>query len=154
SRTAPGSRTLLLGSGPIDRTAAAGIICNMDTSAAAIENRLAFFRRRCAELGLALTPQRLAIYRMLAADPSHPSAEDVFRCGKPAVPSLSRGPVSRTLELSEEHGLISRVHAGSQQARFDANLEEHHHFVCIRCRRVQDYQDPRLQSLPIQDTAK
>src|SRR5262249_2635187 len=122
------------------------------TSASAIENRLAYFRRRCAELGLALTPQRLAIYRMLAGDASHPTAEDIFRCVKPAVPSLSLGTVYRTLELFEEHGLVSRVHPG-RPPRFDATPEEPPPSVSIRCRPVQDYQDPRLQSLPIQDTA-
>jgi len=125
----------------------------MDTTRAAIDARLAVFRRRCGELGLALTPQRLAIYQVLAGDDSHPGAEDIYRRIKPDLPSLSLGTVYRTLELFEEHGLVSRVHAFSDQARFDANLDTHHHLVCVRCRRVIDFQDARLEALPVEATA-
>ena len=125
----------------------------MDTSATAIDKRLSTFRERCAALGLALTPQRLAIYHALAGDDSHPSAEEIYREVKPELPSLSLGTVYRTLELLEENGLISRVLTLSPQARYDANQDEHHHFICLRCRRVLDSQDPRLQRLPIRDAA-
>lgn len=121
----------------------------MDTTRPAVESRLAAFRQRCADLGLALTPQRLAIYQVLARDDSHPAAEDVFRRVKPRVPSLSLGTVYRTLELFEAHGLVTRVHAAGDQARFDANLDPHHHLVCLRCRRVIDFEDPRLDRLPL-----
>lgn len=124
----------------------------MDTSPVAVTNRLAAFRQRCCELGLALTPQRLAIYQVLAGDASHPAAEDIYRRVKPSVPSLSLGTVYRTLELFEEHGLVARVHTLGDQARFDANLDVHHHLVCIRCRRVIDFEEPRLDSLPIQES--
>lgn len=121
----------------------------MDTSPTAIEMRLAAFRQRCGALGLALTPQRLAIYQVLASDASHPGAEDIYRRIKPGMPSLSLGTVYRTLELFEEHGLISRLHAFSDQTRFDANLDDHHHLVCVRCRRIIDFQDERLRELAV-----
>jgi Fur family peroxide stress response transcriptional regulator len=123
----------------------------MDTSPTAVASRLAAFRERCGQLGLALTPQRLAIYQVLASDDSHPGAEDIYRRIKPNLPSLSLGTVYRTLELFEAHGLVSRVHAFSDQARFDANLDAHHHLVCVRCRRVLDFEDPRLESLPVDE---
>lgn len=126
---------------------------SMDTSRAAIDCRVTAFRARCGELGLALTPQRLAIYQVLATDDSHPGAEDIYRRIKPDLPSLSLGTVYRTLELFEEHGLLSRVHAFSDQARFDANLDVHHHLVCVRCRRVIDFQDQRLETLPVETKA-
>jgi len=121
----------------------------MDTSAPAVDQRLAAFKERCGQLALALTPQRLSIYQVLASDAAHPSAEDIYRRIKPSLPSLSLGTVYRTLELFEEHGLISRVHAFSDQARFDANLDDHHHLVCMKCRRVLDFEDQRLATLPI-----
>src|SRR5262245_58799230 len=121
----------------------------MDTSPAAVENRLHTFRQRCAQLGLALTPQRLAIYEVLASTGEHPGAEDIYRRLKPAIPSLSRGTVYRTLTLFESHGLVSRVPVSDDQARFDANLDNHHHLVCVRCRRVTDFQDARLDELSL-----
>lgn len=113
----------------------------MDISLPAIENRLAAFRQHCQERGIALTPQRLAIYQVLAGDDSHPSAEEIFRRVKPNLLSLSLGTVYRTLELFEAHGLIARVQASGNQARFDANRDPHSHLVCVRCRRVLDLQD-------------
>jgi Fur family peroxide stress response transcriptional regulator len=121
----------------------------MDLSHEAVEHRLATFRQRCAERGLALTPQRLAIYQVLAADDSHPGAEDIYRRIKPNLPSLSLGTVYRTLELFEEHGLVSRVNAFGDQTRFDANLEAHHHLICVQCRKIFDYLDHKLDQLPV-----
>jgi len=121
----------------------------MDLSRDAIDGRLTAFRRRCGGLGLALTPQRLAIYQVLAADDSHPGAEDIYRRIKPDLPSLSLGTVYRTLELCEEHGLVSRVHAFGDQARFDANLDPHYHLVCVRCRSVSDRQDGPFEATPL-----
>ncbi len=120
----------------------------MDTSPPAVEQRLNAFRDRCALLGLSLTPQRLAIYQLLASTGEHPGAEDIYQSLKPSIPSLSRGTVYRTLALFESHGLVSRVHVGSDQARFDANLDDHHHLVCVRCQRVADFRHPRLDALP------
>ena len=125
----------------------------MDTSPPAVAKRLDAFRQRCAEAGLSLTPQRLAIYQVLASTDAHPSAEDVYRRVKPSVPSLSLGTVYRTLELFENHGLVSRLYAGGDEARFDANLEPHHHLVCVRCHRVIDFQDARLEELPLEGAA-
>ena len=125
----------------------------MDTSIPAVTGRLDAFRERCARLGLTLTPQRLAIYQFLAANDSHPTAEEIYRQVKPDLPSLSLGTVYRTLELFEEHGLLSRVLTLSPQARYDANQDQHHHFICVRCHRVLDSQDPRLQEVPVRDTA-
>lgn len=116
------------------------IMNHMDTSRSAVQRRIEEFGRACADAGLARTPQRLAIYGLLAADPSHPTAEQVFRRLKPEVPSLSLGTVYRTLELLAQHGLIQRVLTGGAQARFDANLDEHHHLVCVRCHAVNDYE--------------
>jgi Fur family peroxide stress response transcriptional regulator len=123
----------------------------MDISLAAIENRLATFRQHCREGGLALTPQRLAIYRALAGDDSHPSAEEIFRRVKPDLLSLSLGTVYRTLELFEAHGLVTRVPGSGNQARFDANREPHSHLVCVRCRRVLDLPQPPPAPTPRED---
>jgi Fur family peroxide stress response transcriptional regulator len=118
----------------------------MDTNPAAIAKRLSAFREKCTEGGLSLTPQRLAIYELLAADDSHLSAEDIFRRLKPNMPSLSRGTIYRTLELFEEQGLVSRLHALGDLALFEADMDPHHHLICVECRRVTDVHEPHLQT--------
>src|SRR5262245_10262325 len=110
----------------------------MDTNLSAVQERMEQFHRHCTEHGLALTPQRLAIYHALASDDTHPSAEALFRRLKPAMPSLALGTVYRTLELFEAHGLVTRLHIADDTAHFDANRDAHHHLICTACRRAFD----------------
>lgn len=121
----------------------------MRTDPPALEHRLAEFRRRCAQAGLAVTHQRLAVFRALAVDPAHPSAEEIHRRVKEELPTLSLGTVYRTLELLRREGLVDRVPGFEEQARFDANSDDHHHLVCVRCRRVVDFQDDSVRVLGV-----
>jgi Fe2+ or Zn2+ uptake regulation protein len=112
---------------------------SMDTGRKAVQKRLERFRERCAAAHLAQTPQRQAIYELLAADSSHPTAEDVFSRLRPKLPSLSLGTVYRTIDMLVKLGLLQRVTAGSGESRFDADVELHGHLVCMHCSAVFDF---------------
>jgi hypothetical protein len=56
------------------------------------------FARRCREHGVRVTTQRLAVYRALAEDPSHPTADAIHRRLRGTMPSLSPATVYRVLE--------------------------------------------------------
>ncbi|MGH7863376.1 MAG: Fur family transcriptional regulator [Candidatus Binataceae bacterium] len=109
--------------------------------------RLDHFARRCRERGLAVTPQRLAIFRALMETEAHPRAEEIFAKVRREQPSLSLATVHRTLELLCEAGEAGKVTALHDSARYDGNLDPHHHVVCIRCRRVADVQAPEFERL-------
>ena len=111
------------------------------------ELRVARFVARCRELGLKLTQQRLEIYKALVTEPGHPSAEVIYTSLLPAMPTLSLDTVYRTLVTLERNGLIGRVEVLDDHARFDANLEPHHHLVCRRCRTALDFVWPALDRL-------
>jgi len=49
------------------------------------------------------------------------------------IPAISLDTVYRTLRLFEKKGLISRVGSLGERARFDADTDRHHHFVCTEC---------------------
>ena len=89
---------------------------------------------------LRVTPQRLAIYEEVARTDAHPDAERVFRHVRGRMPTVSLDTVYRTLAMLEEMGLVSRVEAGCERARFDANTDPHHHLICTRCGLVRDFQ--------------
>lgn len=114
-----------------------------------LEHRLADFRTHCRSRGIPITPQRLAIYRVLLASVEHPTAEEIYQSIKPEMPSLSLGTVYRTLEWLSQQRLISRVHSPDSPTRFDANRAPHHHLVCVRCNRVADLEEPALDQLTI-----
>ena len=107
-----------------------------------IEDRLAGFRSACERLGLKATHQRMAIYRELASTEAHPDAETIHRRVGRRIPEISRDTVYRNLNLLAEHGLISTVGLSHERLRFDANLGPHHHFVCVKCGLIRDFNSP------------
>jgi Fur family peroxide stress response transcriptional regulator len=99
------------------------------------------------EAGLRLTHQRLEIVRVLAADETHPDVETVFEAVRQRVPTISLDTVYRTLAMLSDRGLVTRVQFLSGPARYDANQDRHHHFVCSRCGLVRDVADTVLDAL-------
>ena len=56
--------------------------------------RDAELRERCRARGLRVTGQRLAVYRALAADPSHPTVDAAYALLQSQMPSLARAPAA------------------------------------------------------------
>lgn len=102
---------------------------------------------RCRRGGLKATPQRLAVYGALLEADDHPSAEALFWTVREKLPSISLATVYKTLESLEAAGLIRQVSLLSDSKRYDANQHHHHHLVCRVCKRIIDYDDPRLDAL-------
>jgi len=114
-----------------------------------IERRCLDFEARCRARGYRLTPQRLAVYRALAADDSHPTADVVYARVRAALPTLSQATVYRILESLERERLVRRVSTTSGVGRFDATLEPHQHLVCRVCGRMVDHFVPALETAPL-----
>jgi len=87
---------------------------------------------------LKVTPQRLAIYNMLYHSTAHPTAETVYRALEPTCPGLSLATVYKTLDSLCAAGLIQALNVGEGRFRYDANSEEHPHFICRSCEQVFD----------------
>ncbi len=101
--------------------------------------------------GLKLTPQRIAIVRLFAEDPSHPTAQDLFERLRPSFPSMSFATVYNTLDALARAGLASIVRLPGRRgdaARFDPNSAPHHHAVCDRCGAVVDVAAGTLAPTP------
>ncbi len=86
-----------------------------------------------------LTPQRMEIFREVAGTGEHPDVESVYRGVRKRMPTISLDTVYRTLWKLEELGLVKILGASRERTRFDANLEPHHHFVCIECGKTRDF---------------
>ncbi len=116
---------------------------------AIVEKLISSFIGQCKVLGLKVTPQRAAIYRELANTDQHPSAESICQKIRNYYPNISLTTIYRTLETFEKFGLVSVVNILYNAARYDANLEPHHHLVCVVCKKVEDYYDDSLMNLDI-----
>ncbi len=88
--------------------------------------------------GLKLTPQRLAIVRAIAGDPSHPTAQEIFDRLQASMPTMSFATVYNTLDALARAGLCGSLSLSPGPARFDPNMEPHHHAVCDGCGLVRD----------------
>ncbi len=109
---------------------------------------------RLKDAGLKLTHQRLAIYQALADTESHPTAEEVHATVKRSYPMMSLNTVYTTLETLKSIGLIQEMHFLDNSARYDANVEPHHHVICLACRRVEDFEDAELDRIQAPATVK
>ena len=109
----------------------------------------AALRQRFREKGLKLTPQRYAIYEMMIHTDSHPTVEDIYHAVQPMFPMLSLNTVYYTLTSLKKAGLIADVPVQEGAARFDANMDRHHHLVCLKCRKIEDLYDDALDQLKI-----
>ncbi len=112
--------------------------------AATQDPRLADFRCRCSAAGLAATHQRYVIYRVLAESHDHPSPEIVVERVRKEIPSISHATVYKNIHTFVEIGLLREVNTLHQTSRLDANLDQHHHLVCMNCQKVVDFYDTAL----------
>lgn len=85
-----------------------------------------------------VTPQRLAIAKVVRETGGHVTAEAVFGEVSRRMPGVSLPTVYATLELLEELGQVRRVPAASGAVLFDARTDAHDHFICRRCGAVAD----------------
>jgi Fur family peroxide stress response transcriptional regulator len=110
----------------------------MSVSKIEIERRMRRFEEACRSHGLKLTHQRRQVFRALAATDQHPSAEALYNCVRRRVPTVSLDTIYRTLNTLEEKGIIQKAAVYCGKTRYDANVEQHFHFVCRECNAVID----------------
>ena len=109
--------------------------------------RLGEFVARCRKQGIAVTPQRLAVIQALLASENHPSTDEICAAVRRRHPHVSLATVHRILEQFCEVGEARKVTLLHDVARYDGNVEPHHHVLCIRCRRVHDIEIPEVDKL-------
>ena len=103
----------------------------------------------CKEMGLNVTYQRLAVFKSLTSNPSHPTAEDIYNQVKTEHPTISLATVYKNLEVLVQNNIISKVTPLHDSARFDAETGLHHHAVCTKCRNIIDIPDDDFDSFSI-----
>src|SRR3954470_6429976 len=89
--------------------------------------------------GLRVTPQRVAIFRLLEGDESHPTVESLFDRARADMPAISLKTVYQTVHDLEALGEVRVLDLGTGSVRVDPNVEDdHHHLLCTNCGRVRD----------------
>jgi len=89
-------------------------------------------------IGLKVTPQRLAILKMIQGDRTHPSAEKIYSAMSKEYPGMSFATVYNTLSKLVEAGEIQELDIDPNKKRFDPYTPLHYHFYCKTCGEVYD----------------
>jgi Fur family peroxide stress response transcriptional regulator len=108
-----------------------------------------FFKEKCREHAIKITPQRTAIYRELIKAKDHPSADMLYKRVRKVFPNISFDTVYRTLLSFSEMGLADVVEGYGEPKRFDPNIQTHHHFRCMKCGKIKDLGNALLEDLKI-----
>lgn len=114
-----------------------------------IDQRIERLKEACLNSDLRMTHQRIEIFREVAMTGEHPDAETIFSRVRKRLPTVSHDTVYRTLASLEEMGLVSRVDPVCGRARYDANCESHHHFVCKQCGLIEDVYLEDQKEIPL-----
>jgi Fur family transcriptional regulator, peroxide stress response regulator len=103
-------------------------------------------------LNFRLTPQRLAVLKILAASTNHPSVEWTYEKVKRTFPTTSLATIYKTIALLKEVNEVLEIRF-SESSRFDGNKPyPHPHMICLKCKKIQDPDLIGLEKLTEQAT--
>ena len=109
---------------------------------------------KLSEQGYRLTPQRVALLRLLAASDGHPSAAQLYDRLKDQFPTTSPGTVYKTLNLLKDLDEVLELGFSDDDNRYDGSKPyPHPHLICIRCRKIVDAEVGLAQNL-VQEVAR
>jgi len=101
------------------------------------------------EQGWRLTPQRLAVVKILATSEEHLSAEKIFERVKTDFPYTSLATIYKTVTLLKKMGEVMELGFVDDSNRYDGTRPyPHAHLICMNCKKIIDPDIPALKELP------
>ena len=86
-----------------------------------------------------ITPQRLAILKILAESKGHPSVESIYDQVKPDFPTTSLATIYKNVTVLKELGQVLELGFSDDSNRYDGSKPyDHPHVVCVRCKKILD----------------
>ena len=98
--------------------------------------------------GLKVTGPRLKILALFeSAALRHLTADDVYRLMLAEQIDVGLATVYRVLTQFEQAGRLIRHHFDNDKAVYELNQGGHHdHLLCMRCGRVEEFYDPKIEA--------
>lgn len=91
--------------------------------------------------GLKLTPKRRAVIALFLKSGCHMGPSDVFRSLKKKISPLGLPTIYRILDELQRAGILVQTPSDDRQLSYALcrmPQEHHHHFVCRKCRKVEE----------------
>jgi Fur family peroxide stress response transcriptional regulator len=105
------------------------------------------FMARLRSKGYKVTPQRLAICKLILSSKGHPSADQIYREIRKAYPTISLATVYYTLDLMKNLDLVHELGFSDRSSRYDPNVSPHVNIICPRCGEIRDYETANVKKL-------
>jgi Fur family peroxide stress response transcriptional regulator len=95
-----------------------------------------------------ITPQRLAILKILAVSDGHPSVEQIFKQVKADFPTTSLATLYKTVTLLKQLNEVLELGFSDCGNRYDGNRPyPHPHVVCTVCGNIVDPKPDAVQNI-------
>jgi len=88
------------------------------------------------------TKQRIAIMEVLKGDRTHPSADWIYDEVRKKLPQISKGTIYRNLNVLVDEGAIIELNVDGMVGRYEIKQDNHYHFICEKCGRIFDLNEP------------
>ncbi len=100
------------------------------------------------QAGMRVTPQRIAICKLLSETDTHPTAATIFKHVQAQYPSLSLATVYNTLDALTGLGVVNVLgHAGDDNVHYDADTSPHINLACVSCHKIVDFASLQVASI-------
>ena len=95
--------------------------------------------QRLKDQDFRVTPQRLAVLKILAVSDEHPSVEMIYEKVRPDFPTTSLATIYKTVSLLKQIGEVVELDFSGESNRYDGNKPyPHPHLICTQCKTVVD----------------
>jgi len=109
------------------------------------EKRLADMLAKIKSRDMRITPQRLAVLKILAASEGHPTVDEIYKEVKAEFPTTSLATVYKTISLLKELNEVLELGFPDWSNRYDGNNPvPHPHAICMKCKKIMD---PELMNI-------
>ena len=86
-----------------------------------------------------ITPQRLAVLKVLAVSEGHPSVERIYEIVRAEFPTTSLATIYKTVALLKRINELIEISFPDDSNRYDGNNPyPHPHVICMQCKKILD----------------
>ncbi len=102
------------------------------------ENKITHFIELMQQANKRVTPQRLAIFKFMSSNDSHPTAKEIYTHIKQEYPMITIATIYKTLEMLEQVGVVKQLGFSGVSTRYEANMNPHLNLICLKCGHIDD----------------
>ncbi len=108
-------------------------------NSADVKKRMHSMVSKLREHSFRITPQRLAVLRVLAASEGHPSVERIYETVRQEFPTTSIATIYKTVNLLKQINELLEISFPDGSNRYDGYKPfPHPHLICIKCKKIVD----------------